>query len=375
LKFNYFHLMPWCFAEEPDEEWPVPNTGFIPAKGTELYKTYIDAMAYAEECGFDAIGCNEHHFSPYGLMANCNLIGAVLAHRTSRVKIAMTGNLVPLLNPIRVAEEYAMLDVMSGGRLIAGFMRGIPHEYVAYNIPPDESWERLAEAHDLIIKAWTEPEPFGWEGKYYKYRAVSIWPRPYQQPHPPLLMSASNPDSARFAAERRAIMGMVMLTDYDAARESIRVYKETARANGWEPGPEHILVGAHTFVAETAEKAKSYLSEGLKYFYTVLAGGPRTAQKIVLQKTRYHSSGPEALKKRSARTAILRQTPIEERIEKGLVLCGTPDQVVEQIKRMSKELGHGVMNINMKIGNIPDDAVRRSMQLWGEGVAPYVGAL
>jgi alkanesulfonate monooxygenase SsuD/methylene tetrahydromethanopterin reductase-like flavin-dependent oxidoreductase (luciferase family) len=375
LKFNFFHLMPWTYAEQPDEEWPVRNASFDPAKGTELYKTYIDTMAYAEECGFDAIGCNEHHFSPYGLMANCNLVGAVLANRTSRVKIAMTGNLVPLLNPVRVAEEYAMLDVMSGGRLIAGFMRGIAHEYVAYNIPPDESWERLAEAHDLIIKAWTEPEPFGWEGKHYKYRAVSIWPRPYQQPHPPLLMSASNPDSARFAAERRAIMGMVMLTDYDAARESIRVYKETARANGWEPGPEHILVGAHTFVAETAEKARTQLSEGLKYFYTVLNGGPRTAQRIVLQKTRYHSSGPEALKKRAARTAILRETPIEERIENGFVLCGTPDQVVEQIKHMSKELGHGVMNINMKIGNIPDDAVRRSMQLWGEGVAPYVGAL
>ena len=129
-----------------------------------------------------------------------------------------------------------MLDVMSGGRLIAGFMRGIPHEYVAYNMPPDESWGRLAEAHELIIKAWTEPTPFGWEGKYYQYRAVSIWPRPFQKPHPPVLMSASSPESARFAAERRAIMGMVMLTDLASAKESIRVYRETARAAGWEPG-------------------------------------------------------------------------------------------------------------------------------------------
>lgn len=123
-------------------------------------------------------------------MSNCNLIGTVLIQKTKRAKIAMLGNLVPLLNPIRVAEEYAMFDVMSGSRLIAGFMRGIPHEYVAYNVAPSESWERLAEASELIVKAWTEPEPFGWEGKYDKHRAVSIWPRPLQQLHPPILMSA-----------------------------------------------------------------------------------------------------------------------------------------------------------------------------------------
>ena len=97
----------------------------------------------AEQAGFDWIGSNEHHFSPYGMMPNPNLVGAIVAHRTQRVGILQSGNIVPILNPIRVAEEYAMLDVISGGRLIAGFMRGIPHEYVAYNIAPDESYGRL----------------------------------------------------------------------------------------------------------------------------------------------------------------------------------------------------------------------------------------
>jgi len=371
MKFNYFHLMPWTMANEPEQEWPVSNRGFVPEKGTELYKTYIDTMAYAEECGFDWIGCNEHHFSPYGLMSNCNLVGSVLIHKTKTARIAMCGNLVPLLNPIRVAEEYAMLDVMSGGRLIAGFMRGIPHEYVAYNISPDESWERLAEAYELIIKAWTEPEPFGWEGKYYQYRAVSIWPRPYQKPHPPVLMSASTPESAKFAAERRAIMGMVMLPDLASAKESIKVYYATARANGWEPTPDHILIGAHTCVADNFAEAKSNFAEGLKYFYDVLAGGPRTAQRIVVQKTRYYQDD-KMQKTIAARRAVLKETSIEERIDKGMVLCGTPDMVVDQIKRMKQELGHGVMNINMKIGNIPDEVVRHSMKLWGDHVMPHV---
>src|SRR4029077_19611585 len=151
-------------------------------------------------------------------MANPNLIAAALTQRTKRAKIAVFGNLVPLNNPIRIAEEYAMLDVMSGGRLVAGFMRGIPHEYVAYNVDPSESWGRLHEATQLIIKAWTEPEPFGWEGEYYQFPSISIWPKPFQKPYPQLLMSATNPEAADLAARYRAIIGMVFVQDLDWAR-------------------------------------------------------------------------------------------------------------------------------------------------------------
>ena len=127
MRFSFFHLMPWTELTEAPPQWPVSNAGFDPERGKQLYDAYIDTMAFAEDCGFDWVGCNEHHFSPYGLMANCNLIGAVLAQRTKTIRLAMLGNLIPLLNPIRVAEEYAMLDVMSGGRLIAGMIRGVLH--------------------------------------------------------------------------------------------------------------------------------------------------------------------------------------------------------------------------------------------------------
>jgi alkanesulfonate monooxygenase SsuD/methylene tetrahydromethanopterin reductase-like flavin-dependent oxidoreductase (luciferase family) len=374
MKFSYFHLMPWCGLEGPGPDWPVANHGFDPERGTELYKTYIDTMAYAEECGFDWVGCNEHHFSPYGLMTNCNLIGAVLSQRTSRINIAMCGNLVPLLNPVRVAEEYAMLDVMSGGRLIAGLMRGIPHEYVAYNVSADESWGRLAEGYDLIVKAWTEREPFAWHGKYYNFPSVSIWPRPRQQPHPPILISASSPESARFAAERRAIMGIVMVANLEAAKESIRIYRETARKAGWEPTPDHILVGAHTLVAETAEDAKRWLDQGTRYLYETLMGGPRTAQQRVIKETAYYQDQKMA-GRLAANRDVLKTSNIDQRIERGLVLCGTPDMVVDQAQRIHRELGHGIMHINMKIGNIPDDVVHRSMTLWAHEVMPHLRAL
>jgi alkanesulfonate monooxygenase SsuD/methylene tetrahydromethanopterin reductase-like flavin-dependent oxidoreductase (luciferase family) len=191
--------MPFTGVKEVTPDWPTPNRVFDPARAHELYRSYVETMVYAEQCGFDWVGCNEHHFSPYGLMANCNLVGGALVYPTKKIRIAMMGNLVPLNNPIRVAEEYAMLDCMSGGRLVAGLMRGIPHEYIAYNVAPDSSWSRQREAIALILKAWTEPEPFGWEGEHFQFRQVSIWPRPLQKPHPPLVISASSLESARFA--------------------------------------------------------------------------------------------------------------------------------------------------------------------------------
>lgn len=371
MKFVFFHLMPWDEFPHADQDWPVGNRAFKPETGPGYYKTYIDAMAFAEECGFDAVGCNEHHFSPYGLMNNCNLIGAALSQRTTKIKLAMTGNLVPLLNPIRVAEEYAMLDQMSGGRLIAGFMRGIPHEYVAYNMPPSESRERLAEATELIIKCWTEPEPFGWEGKYYKFPAVSIWPRPVQQPHPPIILSASNEDSARFAAKHKATMGTVFLPSLGYARQMIDTYLKAADDYGWTPTPEQILIAMSTCIAETDNEARDHLERGQEYFSKVLMGGPRTAQKLVVQKTRFFGS-EEASKKFAGRIQSLRTRTIEEAIDEGIVLCGSPDTVVKQIKRAHGELGMGWLNMNMKVGNLPNDVVHKGMELFRDHVLPEV---
>ena len=278
MKFNFFHLMPYTELPVEAHEWPFPNRSFDPKVAERSFRTYMDQMIAAEDHGFDWVGCNEHHFSPYGLMANCNLIGGALAYNTKKIKIAMVGNLVPLNNPVRVAEEYAMLDCMSGGRLIAGLMRGIPHEYIAYGIPPSESWSRQREAIELILRCWTEPEPFGWEGEHFRFRQISIWPKPVQKPHPPLVISATTPDSAKFAAEIRAIMGVVLLPDLQTAKDSIRIYKEAARANGWEPGPEHILIGMHTVICETDQEAFDHLNRARDYFATVLMDGMRTAQ-------------------------------------------------------------------------------------------------
>ena len=374
MQFTYFHLMPWTDLEEAPTQWPARNAPFDAERGTELYTNYIDSMAYAEECGFDWVAANEHHFSPYSLMANCNLVGAALTQRTKNIKLAMLGNLLPLLNPIRVAEEYAMLDVMSGGRLVAGFVRGIPHEYIAYNVAPSESRQRLREALALIIKAWTEPEPFGWESEHYQYRSVSIWPRPRQKPHPRILLSATNAESAEFVGEHRAMLGMALIVDLDSAAATIDTYRTVSRAHGYDPTPDDVVIMQQTVIADTDEEARAAMRPALQYFHSILMRPQLDAQRIVLQKTRYF--GTDAQRDHFVgRLSTLKARTLEDQIEAGSVLCGSPETVVKQIQRLKQRLGAGHVIMNMKIGNIADSVVKRSMELFRDKVRPHVASL
>lgn len=374
MKFGFFHLMPYTDYPGGATSWPVPNVSFDPRRGEELYRRYVDVMAYAEECGFDWICCNEHHYSPYGLMANPNIIAGALAYRTKRAAIAVCGNLVPLNNPVRVAEEYAMIDCMTGGRFVAGLMRGIPHEYIAYNIPPSESWERQREAIALILRAWTEPVPFGWEGKHYQFRQVSIWPKPLQQPHPRILVSATSPDSARFAAEIRATMGLVLIADLASAKDLIQMYRRTAREHGWEPTPDDILIGMHASIAESDAEAQHWLESGHDYFQNVLLAAQRDAQRTILLETRFHQDAENRDRWLRRLTQRAEQT-LADSIAAGTSICGSPETVVAQITRIQHELGHGIFNFTMKVGTIPDDVVVRGMELFRDRVLPHVRTL
>ena len=373
MQFTHTHFMPYTGVTEAAKDWPVPNKLCDGDLAATLWEQYIEDKVYAEECGFDWMGSNEHHFSPYGMMPNPNLVGAILADRTETARIVQTGNLVPITNPIRIAEEYALLDVASRGRLVAGFMRGIPHEYVAYNVAADESYNRMEEAVELILKCWTEPEPFGWEGEFYQYRAVSVWPRPIQKPHPPIVISVSTERSARIAAKFKAIAGILALTSFDDARKTMDRYRDYARQAGWEPTAEHFTTGANCCIAPTYEEAKAHLEPSIEYFFGTLGGGIRTAQKIVIQKTRYFGSAEE-LEERKKTFVNMRQGGLsfDERVEAGLVICGTPEMAIEQIKRFHKELDIVHMGLHCNIGNMPREVGRRTMAYLRDEVFPAV---
>ncbi|HLF72076.1 MAG TPA: LLM class flavin-dependent oxidoreductase, partial [Dehalococcoidia bacterium] len=194
MKTYAFHLMtypdlPDDFKEKYHSVYiDIPSALYDPVRGHEIYNNYMDQLEYAAEVGFDGVCVNEHHQNAYGLMASPNLIAAALARRTKDAAIVVLGNSIALYNPpTRVAEELAMLDVISGGRLVAGFPLGTSMDTnYAYGQTPATLRDKYHEAHDLIIKAWTEPDVFAWNGKYSQLRYVNLWPRPIQKPHPPV---------------------------------------------------------------------------------------------------------------------------------------------------------------------------------------------
>src|SRR5439155_19388583 len=208
----------------------------------------------ADQVGFDWVTVAEHHFAPMGLTPNPMVMAGALTQRVKRARIALLGATIPILNPVRVAEEFAMLDTLTGGRLIAGMLRGTGNEYVTYNVNPAESRERFEEAMELIIRAWTEPQPFGWLGRYYEYRSISIWPKPVQHPHPPIYMSGSSPESGEFAARNHVRLGLAFTT-VPLARDAVRHYRAQAALAGWEPGPEDILYRVAAHVGDSDQEA------------------------------------------------------------------------------------------------------------------------
>jgi alkanesulfonate monooxygenase SsuD/methylene tetrahydromethanopterin reductase-like flavin-dependent oxidoreductase (luciferase family) len=183
------------------------------------------------------------------------------------------------------------------------------------------------------------------------------------------MMSCSNEVSARVAAQKRAMFALANLQTFDNARSLIRVYKEEARACGWEPGPEDITISLTASVDDDVDLAKDRLTEGRRYFADVLGGGLRTAQQIVLQKTRYMDDETRSKFQGANKQAKI---SVDDLIDAGIIVCGTAEMAVAQIKRAHAELGMGNININMKVGNIPDTAIVNQIKIFGEQILPQV---
>src|SRR5437763_947501 len=255
MKVSFFVSLPYGRTSEPVSRWPVPNRLFDAQHAVQVVASRMDNVELADDLGFDWIGCAEHHYSPGSLASNVSAVAAAITQRARRARVCIMGALLPLNNPVRVAEEYALVDAMSGGRLVAGLLRGAPYEYLVYNVPPAESRSRFEEAWELVVRAWSDTEPFGWEGEHYHFSNVSIWPRPIQQPLPPIFISGSSRESAEFAARRRIGLGLAF-TNLAAAKPAAQYYYERAAAQGWQPDPDQIVYGhLPVYLADTDAQA------------------------------------------------------------------------------------------------------------------------
>ncbi len=364
MKVYAFDLMPWPHLDAPSY-YPDSNARFDPARGQQVYAEHLEQMALYEEYGFDAIGINEHHAKPYGLMPSPNLVAAALTQRTRRIKLAILGNLPALhANPVRLAEEIAMLDVMSGGRIISGFVRGVPQEYLALSGSLAESRARLEEAWDLIVKAWTEREPFEWRGKHFSYERVSIWPRPLQQPHPPIVLPADSDEGLELAARRRVPTGAAYRSSA-RTRSIFDRYRAFAARHGWTPEPEDCHVLRHVYVAETNARAREEAEPHLDYFWQKLLSYHRGSMKLLGQAP---PAPPSEI--RVAEDVPLYAFDFDLTQEQGITFVGDPDYVIREIRAQMRELGAGTLMALFQFGSLPHALACKNSKLFAERVLP-----
>ena len=381
MKLCFFHLMPYQHLPEDFEKkyhsvWvDPPNALFDPEKGHVLYNDYLDELEFAEKMGFDGICVNEHHSNAYGLMPSPNLMAAAMIRRTSTAAIVVLGNSLALYNPpVRVAEEMAMLDVLSGGRLVAGFPLGTSQDTVfAYSQVAATLREKYLEAHDLVMQAWTRREPFSFNGKYTQLRYVDIWPRPLQQPHPPVWVPGSGSlETWDFTIENDYVYSYLSYQGYKVGKMVLDGFWEELDRRGKEFNPYHAGFLQLVAISERDDQVDEY-ADDIEYFF-----------KKGLHVSAGFANAPGYRSERSVRAGIgaqvvgaRRQQVNEFRtwkdyVNAGNVIVGSPATVREELRHAIKELRVGNLMLLLQFGDMPRHRALKNTELFGTEVLPYI---
>jgi alkanesulfonate monooxygenase SsuD/methylene tetrahydromethanopterin reductase-like flavin-dependent oxidoreductase (luciferase family) len=378
MKFTWFNLMPWPYLPDDFREthrsvWvDIDQKLFDPAKSHEVYNTYMDLLEYADTLGFDGVGVNEHHQNGYGIMPSPNIIAAGLARRTKDAAIVVLGNSIALYNPpVRVAEEFAMLDCISGGRLVAGFPVGTSMDTnYCYGQIPSLTREKYQEAHDLIIKAWTTREPFAWNGRYNKLRHVNIWPRPIQQPHPPVhIPGGGSVETYDFCIDNTYSYSYLSFSGYLRAQALMNGYWKRVEERGVDRSPYRAGFAQTILVADTDAEAERLYSEHVSYFYNrCLHVYPGFADAPGYRTIKTIQTG--ALSQYAPPQGGYTQLTWKELTEQGHVIAGSPETVRQRMEDLIRGLNVGNIFCLMHVGNMPADKCMYSTKLFAEKVMP-----
>jgi alkanesulfonate monooxygenase SsuD/methylene tetrahydromethanopterin reductase-like flavin-dependent oxidoreductase (luciferase family) len=350
------------------------NSHFDPELGSRLYNEYLDEYEFSEEVGFDGLMLNEHHNTPTCMGATMNLEAAILARVTKKPKIVLLGNPLPIFdNPIRLAEELAEIDMISRGRLVSGFVRGTGVESLSTNTNPVYNRERFEEAHDLVIKTWTTPGPFRWEGKHYHFRVVNPFETPLQKPHPPVwIPGTGSPETLVWCAQHRYPY-IFLETDPEATRDMRTIYGETARQYSYEPGPQHVGYLVRCHVQDTDEKAKE-VAKGFLVGNVGVGRIPLPAE--FMAPTGYNSRDPryrklrERIRRDPLRGGGVDAATYEAILASNRIIVGSPDTFVRKMRDVLSVIRPGILGIWTNDGSISHDDTMRCLELMGQEVLP-----
>ena len=381
MKVFAFHLMPYgaldmSYAEKHNSVWlKLPNSYFDPRIGHELYNRYLDELELCAELGFDGISVNEHHQNAYGLMPSPVVMAAALARNTENCKIAILGNAFALReHPLTLAEEHAMIDNITGGRLITGMVRGVGCEYFSMGINPAYSLERHIEAHDLVVRAWTETGPFAFEGKHYHFEYVNMWPRPYQDPHPPIWCpSQGSTETIEWAAHPdRKYTYLQAYSAFESVLRYLNMYRSVAEVKyGYTASSNQIAWSVPVYCAQTDEQAVEEVRPHIESLFNTFL--PKISQSMFVPPGYMTAS---SMKKIFAHKATLRggQT-VEELMERGVIVVGSPDTVRKILTKRHRQAGFEHVLIMPQFGTLPSDLTETNLRLLGAEVVPALQAL
>jgi alkanesulfonate monooxygenase SsuD/methylene tetrahydromethanopterin reductase-like flavin-dependent oxidoreductase (luciferase family) len=381
MKFHWFHLMPYPylpdrFRERYPSVWVDLPAGEVydPVKGHQVYNDYLDQLEFAEQAGFDGICVNEHHQNGYGLMPSPNLMAAALARRTSRAKLVILGNSVALYDPpTRVAEEMAMIDVMSGGRLVAGFPVGTPQDTnYCYGANPATLREKYREGVELIVRAWKERRPFAFNGKYTQLRYVNPWPTPIQTPRPPVwIPGGGSIETWEWCIKNDFLYAYLTYFGYMAGAAVIDGYWETVERLGAEPNPYRVGFLQFVAVAENDAEAERLYAAPAQYFYNHCfhinpgyVGPPGYASVATIRKG-VRSQVRDAAAQ--VRGKLLSWTDI---LDRGCVIAGSPATIVDRLNDMADRMKVGHVLLLLHFGNMSHETTLYNTTRFAREVMP-----
>ena len=385
--------MPYPYLP-PEEEFEslrvqLPNRVFDPKIGASLLNRYLDQHIACDELGIN-IMVNEHHQTATNLGSATPVTLGMIARETKNARLLILGSPIAVgRDPIRLAEEMAIVDNISYGRLECGFVRGVPFEFAAANSNPVKASERMWEAHDLILKAFTTHDgPFNWEGKYHRYRQVNIWPRPYQEPHPPIWFAAQAPQTAFEIGKRGHIMAQ-LLGGIAGTKAAFDAYRAGAVAAGLYSAPEEVPLDRFTMscmvsVGDTDEKGLAGAHDVMWYLRNQKAapqwanppGYMPAEQTARLMKIMARGGNPAKELLGIDLFEAGGEVSTARLIEHGILVAGNPDTVFDQVKRFYEGVGgFGNMIVMFAAGPMSNEDVITRIERWAKEVQPRVNEL
>lgn len=355
-----FEIFNYPYGSDPEK--------FDAEKTRRLYDEHFESWVRLEELGYDGLLFSEHHFTAYNISPSPNLLVAAVAKRTSRMRLGVMGNIVPFHNPRRLAEEIAMLDHLTGGRLEVGLGRGVDEqEFLKEGISMLEAREYFSESLDLMSSAWRNAR-FTHHGKYFDYDDVSIWPRPLQQPNPPIWLLSLSPATVEMCGTR-GYRCTSAFQPVDAIKESFELYRGAAAEAGHPADPDRVGLLRNVFVAETDEEAREIAEPALECLFGLFR------EAAVFKDLDNVPAGYEFYSSFFKPFVGDGPTDWNALVEFGIMCVGSPRTVRDQLVAQARTLRCGNIFTWHSFGNLDTAQTDRSYELYAKEVAPALKEL